>query len=163
MGDGTDIRSQHGALLMIREAGRRERPTAPTGHRHVAYGVGEAHPVEWQDAGGAARRRDVDDTLADVGDGVLRVGITENPPWTEVADDGSVGGAEVRLVEQLAGRLHARIEWYPGSESSLMAALHGRVLDLVVGGLDAAAPWLKEAALTRPYVTLRTVIGAPEG
>lgn len=107
--------------------------------------------------------RDADRTLADVRGGVLRVGITEDPPWTEVADDGSVDGVEVRLVEQLARRLDTRVEWYPGSESSLMAALQARVLDLVVGGLDAAAPWLKEAALTRPYVTLRTVVAVPSG
>ncbi len=107
--------------------------------------------------------RDTGSTLDDVQGGVLRVGVTESPPWTRVADDGAVGGAEARLVERLAQSLDARVEWYPGSESALMAALQGRVLDLVVGGLDAKAPWTKEAALTRPYVTMRTVVAAPEG
>jgi ABC-type amino acid transport substrate-binding protein len=107
--------------------------------------------------------RDAGDTLADVRDGVLRVGVTDNPPWTRVADGGGVGGAEVRLVERLAARLGARVEWYPGSESTLMAALKDRVLDVVVGGLDATAPWTKEASLTRSYVTMHTVVAVPVG
>jgi polar amino acid transport system substrate-binding protein len=107
--------------------------------------------------------RDAGSTLADVRGGVLRVGITANEPWTAVADDGTVTGAEVRLVERLAERLGARIEWHPGSESSLMAALKERVLDLVIGGLDAEAPWIEQASLTRPYVTVRTVVAVPPG
>lgn len=107
--------------------------------------------------------RDVGTTLADVRDGVLRVGVTEHPPWVSVPDEGPPSGAEVRLVGQLAARLHAQVEWYPGTESELMAAVKDRVLDLVVGGLDAKAPWTKEASLTRPYVTMRTIVAAPAG
>ncbi|MFI6230935.1 substrate-binding periplasmic protein [Micromonospora echinospora] len=107
--------------------------------------------------------RDVGTTLDDVRGGVLRVGVSEAPPWTRVADDGTVTGAEARLVQRLAERLDARVEWYPGSESTLMAALKDRVLDLVVGGLDAKAPWTEQAALTRPYVTMRTVVAVPDG
>ncbi|NJP31058.1 substrate-binding periplasmic protein [Micromonospora thermarum] len=107
--------------------------------------------------------QDVGTTLEDVRGGVLRVGVTEAPPWTRVTDAGAVTGAEARLVERLAQRLDARVEWYPGSESSLMAALNGRVLDLVVGGLDAKAPWTKEASLTRPYVTMQTIVAVPAG
>jgi polar amino acid transport system substrate-binding protein len=107
--------------------------------------------------------RDTGTTLTDVRDGVLRVGVTENPPWVTVPDDGPPAGAEVELVQRLAGRLNARVEWYPGAESALMAAVKDRVLDLVVGGLDAEAPWTKEASLTRPYVTMRTLVAAPAG
>ncbi|SCL26307.1 polar amino acid transport system substrate-binding protein [Micromonospora pallida] len=107
--------------------------------------------------------RDTGTTLDDVRGGVLRVGVSEAPPWTRVADDGMVTGAEARLVQRLADRLDARVEWYPGSESTLMAALKDRVLDLVVGGLDAKAPWTREASLTRPYVTMRTVVAVPDG
>ncbi len=107
--------------------------------------------------------RDAEGTLDEVRGGVLRVGITENPPWTRVADDGVAGGAEARLVERLAVRIGARIEWVPGSESTLMAALKGRVLDLVVGGLDARSPWVEQASLTRPYLTARTVVAVPPG
>lgn len=107
--------------------------------------------------------RDTANTLADVRDGVLRVGVTENPPWVTVPDEGPPSGAEVKLVAQLAAELGAEVEWYPGSESELMAALKDRVLDVVIGGLDAKAPWTKEASLTRPYVTTRTLVAAPAG
>ncbi|MEU4692454.1 transporter substrate-binding domain-containing protein [Actinoplanes sp. NPDC023714] len=100
--------------------------------------------------------RDVGTTLDDVRGGVLKVGITDNPPWTSVPDR----GAEAELVRRLAERTGSTVEWYPGSESALMAALKDRVLDLVVGGLEADAPWIEKAALTRPYVTMRTVIAA---
>lgn len=107
--------------------------------------------------------RDVSGTLDDVRGGTLRVGVTESPPWTRVADDGTVTGAEAVLVERLAQRLNARVEWHPGTESTVLAGLKDRVLDLVVGGLDAKAPWTKEAALTRSYVTMRTVVAVPAG
>jgi polar amino acid transport system substrate-binding protein len=41
--------------------------------------------------------------------------------------------------------------------------LKDRVLDLVVGGLDSKAPWTKEASLTRPFVTVRTIVAVPDG
>ena len=44
-----------------------------------------------------------------------------------------------------------------------LAALKDRVLDLVVGGLDAKAPWTQQAALTRPYVTMRTLVAGRPG
>jgi polar amino acid transport system substrate-binding protein len=110
--------------------------------------------------------RDAAGTLDGVRGAVLRVGVTESPPWTRVTGDPgtvTVDGAEARLVERLADRLDARVEWVPGAESTLMAALKERVLDLVVGGLDAKAPWTREASLTRPYVTMRTVVAVRAG
>ncbi|HEU5109748.1 MAG TPA: transporter substrate-binding domain-containing protein [Micromonosporaceae bacterium] len=105
---------------------------------------------------------DADGTLAGVRAGVLRVGVTASPPWVSLSDD-SVDGAEARLVERLADGLGARVEWVRGGESELMEALRERVLDLVVGGLDAEAPWTREASLTRPYVRMRTVVAVPDG
>jgi polar amino acid transport system substrate-binding protein len=113
--------------------------------------------------GGCGWPRDAGHTLDDVRGGVLRVGVTENAPWTEVADDDAVRGVEVTLVQRLADSLDATVEWYPGAESELMAALKHRVLDLVIGGLTDSAPWVKEASLTRPYVTIRTVVAARPG
>jgi len=117
-------------------------------------------------AAGCDWPRDAAGTLGDVRGGVLRVGATASPPWVSLSGDsagGSVGGAEARLVERLADRLDARVEWVRGTESELMAALRERVLDLVVGGLDAEAPWTREASLTRPYVRMRTVVAVPAG
>jgi ABC-type amino acid transport substrate-binding protein len=107
--------------------------------------------------------RDTSSTLSDVRNGLLRVGVSESPPWTVVPDEGEPRGAEVQLVERLAHRLGARVEWYPGSESELMAALHDRVLDLVIGGLESDAPWTRHASLTKQYVTVRTLVAAPPG
>ncbi|GAB7040347.1 MULTISPECIES: substrate-binding periplasmic protein [Catenuloplanes] len=97
--------------------------------------------------------RDAAGTLENVRDGVLRAGVTENPPWTVLPDDGEPSGAEPELVRRLADRLGARVEWHPGAESTLMPALKERTLDLVVGGLDATAPWTADASLTRPYLS----------
>jgi polar amino acid transport system substrate-binding protein len=104
--------------------------------------------------------RDADGTLERVAGGTMRVGVTAAEPWVRL--DGPVpAGVEVRLVEGLAAELEADIEWVPGSESELMAALHVRALDLVIAGLDSAAPWTQEASLTRHYLTTRAVVALP--
>jgi polar amino acid transport system substrate-binding protein len=117
-------------------------------------------------AAGCQWPRDAAGTLADVSGGLLRVGVMAHPPWTQLADVAggtSVTGAEAALVHRLAERLDTRVEWVTGTESTLMAALKERVLDLVVGGLDARAPWTREASLTLPYLTVRTVVAVPAG
>ncbi|MDG4833393.1 transporter substrate-binding domain-containing protein [Solwaraspora sp. WMMD1047] len=114
-------------------------------------------------AAGCGWPADTGTTLVEVEGGVLRVGVTENPPWSVLPDDGEPRGAEVVLVQRLADRLDARVEWYPGSESTLMAALKDRVLALVIGGLTEQAPWTEAASFTRPYVTMRTVVAAAPG
>ena len=77
--------------------------------------------------------RDAEGTLDRVTGGTLRVGLVEAEPWV-VLDDDEPDGVEVRLVEELAARLHTEVEWVQGSESALMDALHVRAVDLVVGG-----------------------------
>jgi polar amino acid transport system substrate-binding protein len=105
--------------------------------------------------------RDADETLDRVTGGTLRVGLVEAEPWVVLDDDDEPDGVEVRLVEELAGRLDTEVEWVQGSESALMAALHVRAVDLVVGGLDSSAPWQDQAALTRHYLTTTTVLAVP--
>ncbi|QFZ19375.1 transporter substrate-binding domain-containing protein [Saccharothrix syringae] len=99
---------------------------------------------------GCGLPRDVEGTLDRVRAGVLRAGVTDNPPWTRAWDE-APAGVEVELVERFAAGLGARVEWRPGSESTLMTALEGRELDLVVGGLEEQSPWVEQASLTRPY------------
>jgi polar amino acid transport system substrate-binding protein len=103
---------------------------------------------------GCGLPRDVEGTLDRVRDGVLRAGVTDNPPWT-VARGDAPAGAEVELVERLAAGLGARVEWRTGSESVLVAALGSRELDVVVGGREEQAPWSGQAARTRPYADRR--------
>lgn len=104
--------------------------------------------------------RDAEGTLDRVTGGTMRVGITPADPWVRL-DGPAPAGVEVRLVEALAADLGADIEWVQGSESELIAALHVRALDLVIGGLDSSAPWTQEASLTRHYLITRTVVAVP--
>lgn len=83
--------------------------------------------------------------------GVLRVGASENVPWTDVADDGSVSGAEATILSDYAESLGATVVWTPGAESQLILALDEGRLDVVMGGLRSDSPWASHAAFTRPH------------
>jgi len=106
---------------------------------------------------------DPDGTLERVRDGTMRVGVTESDPWVSRAGPDDPQGVEPELVRQFAARLNAEIAWVDGSEEELMGALKEGQLDLVVGGLTKKTPWKKEAALTRPYLRTRLLVGAPPG
>lgn len=108
---------------------------------------------------GTSFPEDTDGSLDRITGGALRVGVSENPPWTEVADDGGVTGREVDLVAAFAREQDATLEWTPGAESELITAMARGDLDVVVGGLTSDSPWEKEVALTRPYAVEVT----PEG
>ena len=97
--------------------------------------------------------RDPEGTLARVEGGVLRVGVVDNPPWASVPASGEAAGVEPRLVRVLAAELGAGVEWVPGGESELLAALEHHSLDLVIGGLSAASPWGPKLGFSRPYYT----------
>ena len=106
--------------------------------------------------------RDTDGSLDRITGGVLRVGVSENPPWTEVYDDGRVAGREVDLVRGFATEHGADVEWIPGAESELVMAMVRGDLDVVVGGLTSDTPWESEVALTRPYADEVTPDGDTE-
>lgn len=115
--------------------------------------------------------RDTDGSLDRISGGVLRVGVSENPPWTQASDDGLVTGREADLVTGFASSVSADVEWTPGAESELIMAMARGDLDVVVGGLTSDSPWEKEVALTRPYAdevtpdgdTERMVMATPLG
>ncbi len=94
---------------------------------------------------------DPEDTLERVTGGVLRVGVSPNPPHTEAQETADPGGAEVVLVRDFAAILAAEIEWTMGGEETLILALERGDLDLVIGGLTADTPWTEHAAITKPY------------
>lgn len=106
--------------------------------------------------------KDTDGSLDRITGGALRVGVSENPPWTEVADDGGVTGREVDLVAGFAQQHDATVEWTPGAESELIMAMARGDLDVVVGGLTSDSPWEKEVALTRSYAQEITPDGDTE-
>lgn len=106
--------------------------------------------------------KDTDGSLDRITGGTLRVGVSENPPWTEVGDDDSVTGREVDLLTGFAREYDATVEWTPGAESELIMAMARGDLDIVVGGLTADSPWEKEVALTRAYAQEVTPDGDTE-
>jgi polar amino acid transport system substrate-binding protein len=82
---------------------------------------------------------------------VLRVGMTDNPPWAD-ARSPEPTGAEPALVRQFATRIGARVEWTRGSETSLAHALKHHELDLAIGGFDAKTPWKSIAGVSQPFI-----------
>jgi polar amino acid transport system substrate-binding protein len=109
-----------------------------------------------RDPGGATRR---------VERGVLRVGLSENPPWaTHTGAD--FGGIETELASALAARFGAKPVWTVGPESRLVSALERGDLDLVIGGFTSDSPWAHKVAITRPHAEVggqKHVLLAPPG
>lgn len=55
------------------------------------------------------------------------------------------------MVRALAAEMHARVEWMPGGEQTLMEALESHRLDLVVGGITKDTPWAKRLSLSSSF------------
>lgn len=114
---------------------------------------------------------DTDGSLDRITGGTVRVGVSENPPWTDVDDDDGVSGREIDLATGFATAHDATVEWTPGAESQLVEAMSDGKLDMVIGGLTADSPWQSEVALTREYTedvtadgdTIQRVMGVPLG
>ena len=81
----------------------------------------------------------------------LRVGVTDNPPWTD-ASHGEPTGAEPDLVRRYAASTGAKVAWTKGSESKLVKSLEDHQLDLVIGGFDAKTQWSSKTGATQPYL-----------
>ncbi|WP_065571657.1 transporter substrate-binding domain-containing protein [Microbacterium oleivorans] len=123
--------------------------------------VGLALVVGLTLAGCGVRPADADSTLERIAEGgVLRVGVTENPPWTELGDQPS--GTEVALIKEFASRHGAELRWREGTEEVLVDALHAGELDIVVGGLTDTTPWVDEAAVTDVYREVTSASGEIE-
>jgi polar amino acid transport system substrate-binding protein len=103
------------------------------------------------DACGVSIPTDPEGTLERVTGGTLRVGVSPNPPWTEVRGDAEPTGTEVGLVKEFAASLPAKVSWTVGGEEALIKRLEIGELDLVIGGLTADTPWEEHAAITKPY------------
>ncbi len=104
---------------------------------------------------------DPEGTLERVTGGVLRVGVSANPPHTEVRGTAEPQGSEVVLVRDFAATLPAELEWTVGGEETLILALEHGDLDLVIGGLTADTPWTEHAAITKPYAQATDPAGEP--
>ncbi|WP_241680655.1 transporter substrate-binding domain-containing protein [Pseudactinotalea suaedae] len=122
--------------------------------------TGAAAAVLMWSAAACSFPQDPDGTLKRVTGGVLRVGVSENPPFTrwpggapEAGESGEPSGTEVELVSAFAASLDAEVAWVPGSEADLMTRLEESELDVVIAGLQATTPWSSHAAITYPYAT----------
>lgn len=80
---------------------------------------------------------------------VLRVGVTDNPPWATASADPA--GIEPELVREFAARVGARVQWTSGSETHLAQQLKHHELDLAIGGFDAKTPWKAIAGVSLPF------------
>ncbi|NKX56545.1 transporter substrate-binding domain-containing protein [Arthrobacter mobilis] len=105
---------------------------------------------------------DPEGTLERVTDGTLRVGVSPNPPWTEIRPGADPGGTESELVRQFAAAHNAEVQWDTGGEEPLIGKLERGELDLVIGGLTKESPWSEKAALTRPYTEATSPQGKTE-
>lgn len=94
--------------------------------------------------------------------GTLRVGVIDSPPYTRV-EGGEVSGPEAELVREFAAEHDAEVSFTEGTEAELMEALTGFQLDVVIGGVTRQTPYVKEVALTRPFLDTQLEIGVPEG
>lgn len=113
---------------------------------------------------------DPEHTLETVTGDALRVGVSENPPWTawpdgapevgEAGEDVAPSGIEVELLAGFADTLDAEVVWVAGSEAALMAQLEEGELDVVVAGLESDTPWTSHAAVTTSYAETRDDAGA---
>lgn len=102
---------------------------------------------------------DAEGTTERVRAGVLRVGVTHNPPWVDATDPAEPGGTEADLLKELAVGLGTELEWTIGSEAVLVTALHEGRIDLVAGGFTDDTPWSQQVAMTAPYTEERDESG----
>jgi polar amino acid transport system substrate-binding protein len=116
-------------------------------------------------ATGCGIPRDPEHTLERARGATLRVGVAEAGPWARRSGGrgpaGEPSGVEPALVRGFAASIDAGVEWHPGGETELLAALERFELDLVIGGLTTASPWKSRVGLTRGYYIERLEVGAP--
>ena len=106
--------------------------------------------------------RDPEGTLDRARSGILRVGVTERPPWV-VAGGTSPRGVEPDLIEDFAASIGAPVQWHWGATEDNLAALEEGELDLVAGGLEEGSPWMRRVGFTRPYLTISVRVGVASG
>lgn len=102
--------------------------------------------------------QDIEGTLEQIENGVMRVGVTENPPWVVRTADGPAG-IDVEIITELARELNAEVQWHWGNETNLLDALSHRQLHLVIGGLTQNKRLPVVSAPTNPYYKSRITVG----
>lgn len=90
-------------------------------------------------------------------DEIRRSGVLTVGTGPEEGKDASAGVTtltqhEQKLVEDLARRLNARLEWKRGNIHTLLQALEEREIPLVAAHLPSDTPFAQKVGLSRPYV-----------
>jgi ABC-type amino acid transport substrate-binding protein len=104
---------------------------------------------------------DPDGTLDRATGHVLRVGASPDGALVHETSAGAVAGTEAELVEEFAASIDASVEWSIGSEETLVTKLEDGDLDLVIGGMTDATPWIVKAGITRGYPGIDGADGRP--
>ena len=87
------------------------------------------------------------------GEGVVRVGVVENPPWVRL-EGGRPSGLEPELIQRWAAGLGARPAYRAGDLDELAEALHRREITVLAAGLERKTPYKKKLALTEAYLKI---------
>lgn len=105
--------------------------------------------------------RDARNTLENIQkEGVLQVGVIENPPWV-IRRESVAAGLEPDIIHRLARELGVEVRWHWGTTGELIHALELYQLDLVVGGLVMDPRLPKTVAASKPYYVTRYTVGFP--
>src|SRR5947209_17976664 len=81
----------------------------------------------------------------------LRVGVSDNPPWTIVRPGTPPSGIEPTLIRRFASSQGAHVTWFGGGETPLVEKLEDGQLDVVAGGFDKQTQWKTKAGVTQPF------------
>lgn len=97
--------------------------------------------------------------------GVMRVGVTEHPPWV-VKDGARARGLEADLIARFAAARGVRVDWEWGQQEALLEKLARYQLDLVAGGIREKTAWSEKIGLTTTRTHARAdapVLAVPPG
>ena len=81
----------------------------------------------------------------------LRVGLIDNPPYSDYSFPNQYSGSDVDILRGFAEVNDLDIEFYKGHESQLFEKLKKKELHVVAGGIPRKTIWKKHAGRTCPY------------
>ncbi len=80
----------------------------------------------------------------------LRVGVIDNPPFTNTTSE-SFSGTEMEIINNFAASKNLEVSYLKGNESYLIEKLEKFEIDLVIGGFTKKTVWSKKAGVSKPY------------
>lgn len=92
----------------------------------------------------------------------LKVGVTDNPPYSYF-DGEKAHGIEVDIVKAFAEKENLEVEYVKGSETYLVSKLEKAEIAILVGGFKKNTIWKEKAGLTSSYDEDKHVILIPKG